>query len=349
VVGSHWARSLGDAFASVVVLAFFVCEKKMVGRMKKVLFPVMVLILVVCLAPVMVAPAAATWTGNLLVNSDAEAGMTAWTYSGKVGAVPSQAESTGLVLPNSGDYFFNMAMGPSQGPEWMEQTIDLSGLAGTPVTFEAGGWVQTEWWWSGWPGGSDPGDYDRGALFVEFFDNGGGSLGVFTLSPVEHSVVGGNEYAEFSLTGGVPGGAASAVYRLEGYLIQGSWVNVFYDDLFFTVDVQVQVEIDIKPGSDPNSINLKSKGVVPVAVLTTDGFDASTVDPDTVEFAGATPVRWTMADVDGDGDMDLLFHFKTQDLNLTQDSTEATLTGTTYGGDPIEATDTVNIVPKGKG
>jgi hypothetical protein len=30
--------------------------------------------------------------------------------------------------------------------------------------------------------------------------------------------------------------------------------------------------IDIKPVSDPNSINLKSKGVVPVAVLTTDLF-----------------------------------------------------------------------------
>jgi hypothetical protein len=105
------------------------------------------------------------------------------------------------------------------------------------------------------------------------------------------------------------------------------------------------VMIDIKPGSDPNSINLKSKGVVPVAVLTTDDFDASTVDPVTVVFAGASPLRWTMEDVDGDGDMDLLFHFKTQELNLTETSTEATLTGSTFGGQPIEGTDTVNIVP----
>jgi len=111
---------------------------------------------------------------------------------------------------------------------------------------------------------------------------------------------------------------------------------------------EIEVEIDIKPGSDPNSINLGSKGVVPVAVLTTDDFDAGSVDPTTVKFAGALPLRWAMEDVDGDGDMDLLFHFKTQELGLNGDSTEATLTGTTTDGTPIQGTDTVNIVPKGK-
>jgi hypothetical protein len=107
--------------------------------------------------------------------------------------------------------------------------------------------------------------------------------------------------------------------------------------------------IDIKPGSDPNSINLKSKGVVPVAVLTTDDYDAAFIDPETVSFAGADPVRWVMEDVDGDGDVDMLFHFETQELvDLDENSTEATLTGYTYGGEFIWGTDTVNIVPKAK-
>lgn len=39
-----------------------------------------------------------------------------------------------------------------------------------------------------------------------------------------------------------------------------------------------------------------------------------------------------------------VFHFETQELNLAEDSTDATLTGTTYGGQPIQSMDTVNIV-----
>ena len=110
----------------------------------------------------------------------------------------------------------------------------------------------------------------------------------------------------------------------------------------------ITVAIDIKPGDGPNSINLKSRGVVPVAVLTTPEFDATTVDPATVYFAGAQPVKWIMADVHGDGDLDLLLHFKTQSLDLTAASTEATLTGSTYDGQSIEGTDSVRIVPPTK-
>jgi len=118
-----------------------------------------------------------------------------------------------------------------------------------------------------------------------------------------------------------------------------------------------KVEIDIKPGGNPNNINLRSKGVVPVAVLTTGDFDASTIDPETVLFAGVEPVRWKLCDVDGDGDDDMLFHFKTQELNLDKNSTEATLTATLIGtmastmtsgttaGEAIQGTDEVCIKP----
>jgi hypothetical protein len=108
------------------------------------------------------------------------------------------------------------------------------------------------------------------------------------------------------------------------------------------------VSIDIKPWAYPNSINLKSNSVVPVAVLTTADFDASTVDPATVSFADADPVRWHFEDIDGDGDMDMVFHFNTQDLMLNSKSTEATLTGMTLDGMDIEGSDSVNIVPKSK-
>ena len=145
----------------------------------------------------------------------------------------------------------------------------------------------------------------------------------------------------------------------------GSVLKVFYGnsdsdpiDLWFLsngVPIKLQppssnvVAIDIKPGSNPNTINLKSKGVVPVAVLTTDGFDAGNIKPETVLFAGAEPVRWRLCDVDDDGDDDLLFHFKTQELvELDQNSTEATLTGETSDGNEITGSDDVRIVPQKK-
>jgi hypothetical protein len=123
---------------------------------------------------------------------------------------------------------------------------------------------------------------------------------------------------------------------------------LFYSDVSITlvyIISEEEISIDIKPGSYPNSINLGSKGVVPVAVLTTEDFDAETVDPATVEFAGASPLRWAYEDVDDDGDLDIVFHFKTQEMDLDENSTEATLTGQTDSGDDISGTDDVRIVP----
>lgn len=104
----------------------------------------------------------------------------------------------------------------------------------------------------------------------------------------------------------------------------------------------IGVQIDIKPGNDQNNINLKSKGVVQVAVLTTDEFDAGMVDPATAEFAGAAPVRWKLRDVDHDGDDDLMFHFRTQELDLDHDSTEATLTAQLTGQMTAQSTEQVS-------
>jgi len=211
--------------------------------MKKVLFPIIALILVVCLAPVMAAPAVATWTSNLLVNPGAELeNMTGWTSSPNVGVTTSLVESCGTVLPDSGSYFFTMGFDGEASPTWLYQTIDLTALGGTPVAFNAGGYVQTEkYWHEGWPTTGDPGIYDHGALFVEFFDSGGGSLGVFTLDPVENpccETLGvPHTYAEFSKSGAVPSGAASAVYKLEGHYVASQYINTFFDDLYFKLDV----------------------------------------------------------------------------------------------------------------
>lgn len=108
------------------------------------------------------------------------------------------------------------------------------------------------------------------------------------------------------------------------------------------------VAIDIKPGSDPNSINPGSKGVIPVAILTTGGFDAATVDPAAVRFGAtgteAAPAHSTLADVEGDGDTDLILHFRTPDTGIECGDTSASLTGETFGGQQIEQTDSIQTV-----
>ena len=118
----------------------------------------------------------------------------------------------------------------------------------------------------------------------------------------------------------------------------------------------LQVSIDIEPGSDPNSINCNNaKGVIPVAILSTSGFDATTVDHTTVSFEGAGEIhldknsgepRRHEEDVDSDGDTDLVFHFRLGDTILTCTSTEGTLAGETFGGQLIEGKDSVRMVPE---
>ncbi|MHC4309594.1 MAG: LamG domain-containing protein [Planctomycetota bacterium] len=114
------------------------------------------------------------------------------------------------------------------------------------------------------------------------------------------------------------------------------------------------VEIDIKPGSYPNAINLGSHGVIPVAILTTDFFDATTVDPGSVMLEGlgvalrgkSDKLLASEEDVDGDGDNDLIVKINTENLEpgIWQDG-PVLLTGSTYDGQDIVGTDDIIVVP----
>jgi hypothetical protein len=161
--------------------------------------------------------------------------------------------------------------------------------------------------------------------------------------------------------GGTPNPPGSSLFRTSvtsrpfGFLTNEDFI-AFADN---TQPAVVQpgtltVQIDIKPGSDPNTINCTNeKGVIPVTILTTPDFDAATVDHTTVTLEGASEThidkktglpRRHEEDVDGDGDTDLVFHFRYGDTGLDCASTEGTLSGETFDGQAIEGIDAVRMI-----
>src|SRR4029079_16288704 len=95
----------------------------------------------------------------------------------------------------------------------------------------------------------------------------------------------------------------------------------------------IVAKIDIKPGAFPNLINLGSTATIQVAILTTSVSDGEPSDFDpwddldrvTLGFGPgkAQPQNEPSAkDVDGDGDIDMLLHFKTQQTGVICASTQ---------------------------
>lgn len=119
-----------------------------------------------------------------------------------------------------------------------------------------------------------------------------------------------------------------------------------------------EIDLEIKPGSGPNSINPNSRGNVPVAVHTTTEFDATTIDSEGLRFGspnaviagdGAGVSHYSFEDITGDGnDNDFIGHFSTQETEFTSDDGEGWLVGETTTGDLIAGRDSVRIVGGGR-
>jgi len=110
------------------------------------------------------------------------------------------------------------------------------------------------------------------------------------------------------------------------------------------------VSIDVKPGSDPNSINPKSMGVVPVAILGSDTLDVTTVDYENIEFGpyGAMPVHVGLEDVNDDGFIDLVLHYVQKETGIVKGDVEACISGDILGetGQPFSGCDAIKTPGK---
>ena len=129
-------------------------------------------------------------------------------------------------------------------------------------------------------------------------------------------------------------------------------------------EVVTEIDIDIKPGSDPNSLNLNGNGVVPVGVFGTDTFHVNDINVSSVGFGfdgnnAAAVHSGHIEDLDNDGFDDMVLHFREGELaipistpgNMTLD---LLLTGELNDSTAFEGTDIIRITPnndksRGKG
>lgn len=114
------------------------------------------------------------------------------------------------------------------------------------------------------------------------------------------------------------------------------------------------VTIDVLPESFPNVVTLGAGGRLPVAILSTAGFDATEIVPGSLRLASATTyggadhpadVQASEVDVNGDGRMDLLVKFRVDGLRLTPVDIIVDLWGrTSRGGVQFTGSDLVSVV-----
>lgn len=116
--------------------------------------------------------------------------------------------------------------------------------------------------------------------------------------------------------------------------------------------IALQVPIDIKPGSDPNCFNSNGHGAIPVAILSSPTFDATTVDPATISLdgqgvrvVGKGNTQAHIDDVDNDGIDDLVVQIEDADGTYDVGDGIAVVTGETFDGLQIKGEDSICIVP----
>jgi hypothetical protein len=106
----------------------------------------------------------------------------------------------------------------------------------------------------------------------------------------------------------------------------------------------LRVTIDIKPGDEPTTMDPRSRGMLPVALLSSAEFDAVAIDTTTVRFGAtgkeATAVRSMQEDVNRDGRVDTMFLFRMPETGIACGHTSASMTGVTRSGTAFEGSET---------
>ena len=226
--------------------------------------------------------------------------------------------------------------------------------------------------------GSIPGGVDIATTIATLIEDAVSTVGTLTIgvcpgsesfaswlvrtTPASYTDVALPDTLPFEVEFGPPAGTPDGVYSFALCAI-GDGAELGRQQVTVTVKGTIDVGIDVKPYSNPNSIRLNGNGDarIAVAVLATADFDPMQVDPATVTLgdgAGTdTPVATrnngslyvSTSDADGDGDLDLVLHFSRPALlangDLSASSTSLILRGELTDGTAIEGSDAVRVLP----
>ena len=137
------------------------------------------------------------------------------------------------------------------------------------------------------------------------------------------------------------------------------------------------MQIDIKPGSCPNPVNIDQKGLTPVAIVGSNTLDVRNLALDSIRLEGVAPIRYSFEDVtasiphkssiydcstsSSDGITDLSLKFKTQELAAAIETKlgrapfdgeiiHLQMSANNTAGEPLcDAQDSIQALVKGKG
>lgn len=164
--------------------------------------------------------------------------------------------------------------------------------------------------------------------------------------------------------------------KIQRANLDGSDVEDVISGFWYTAGIALdltkpvlKVAVDIKPLSCPNPLNVKSTGVLPVAVLGSEDFDVNSIDAASIRLAGIAPIRSSYEDAatpvsdsnecncntdEPDGFTDLILKFETQSImeaiGEVNNGDELTLelSGVLADDTPIEGSDCIIIRGKHK-
>ena len=185
------------------------------------------------------------------------------------------------------------------------------------------------------------GDVDIGKIqLIDDYDNQPGWLGSEALY-VYNLNIGSGSYLNLN---------GLNLYYRQGSIDPGSTIDYNGGNLIHLLDV----DIDIRPGSDQNPLNSNSNGVLPVAIFGDDDLDVYDIDLLSLLLDGASPKQkggsenvGSFEDVNDDGLTDLLLNFQMSELDIDPSATELVLDGLLNDGTVLFGSDLIRLVGPG--